>query len=77
MPDQTGRVAIVTGANSGPFTQDDPLRAQRKQIDDELAALDELAQSIGAEWSSPQSGAEILEELRKERGASLITTLTP
>jgi len=26
-----------------PFTQDDALRAQRGQIDDELAALDELA----------------------------------
>ncbi len=49
-----------------PFTQDDALRMQREKIDDELAALDELAQAIGSEWTSSQSGVDILEELREE-----------
>ncbi len=49
-----------------PFTQEDARRAEYKKIDDELAALDELAQEIGAAWSSPRSGVEILEALREE-----------
>lgn len=49
-----------------PIALPDASVAMRTETKEEYALWDELAQEIGASWTSPQSGVELLDALREE-----------
>lgn len=50
-----------------PYTEEDAKRRRQAAMEKELAEMLALAEQIGKEWQSPQSGVEILEGMRNSR----------
>ena len=48
-----------------PLTEEETQRLYRVEIDETLAEMRTLAQQVGAAWTSPKSGVELVAEQRR------------
>ena len=48
-----------------PLTEEEAQRLHRVEIDETLAEMRTLAQQVGAAWTSPKSGVELVAEQRR------------
>ena len=48
-----------------PLTEEEAQRLRRVEIDETLAEMRTLAQQVGAAWTSPKSGVELIAEQRR------------
>ena len=48
-----------------PLTEEETQRLRRVEIEETLAEMRALAQQVGAAWTSPKSGVELVAEQRR------------